>query len=69
MSNKAIDLEKMSNKIEKEIDEHLKLKGYSKKTIKSYRNNIKRFLNHLDKSPEEITNKDIKEYMLFILEE
>ena len=58
-----------SNNMEKEIDEYLKLKGYSGKTIKSYRNNVKRFLNYVYKTPEEITNDDIKNYMLFLLEE
>lgn len=44
------------------------LKGYSKKTIKSYRNNVTRFFNYVDKSPEEITNDYIKNYLLFLLE-
>lgn len=65
----TIDLKNTLNKIEQEIDEHLKLKGYSNKTIKSYRNNVIRFLNHVDKLPEQIINGDIKEYMLYLLEE
>ncbi len=55
--------------IEKAIDDYLKLKGYSPKTIKSYRNNVTRFLTYAAKAPEKITNDDIRKYMLFLLEE
>ena len=55
--------------IGREITEHLKLKGYSPKTIKAYRNSVIRFLSLAGKSPEEITNEDIKNYMLHLLDE
>ena len=61
-------LKKTLDEIEIEVDKHLKLKGYSKKTIKSYKNNVKRFLSYVDKFPEEITNDDVKDYMIFLLE-
>ena len=69
LKNEGVGLKSLLNKIDKEIEEILNLKGYSKKTIKSYRNNIKRFISHVGKDPEELTNSDIKEYMLFILED
>lgn len=62
------EADNISIKIEKQITEHLKLKGYSPKTIKAYRNNVTRFLEHTHKEPEEITNDDIRNYILFLLE-
>ncbi|MDD3350831.1 MAG: site-specific integrase [Eubacteriales bacterium] len=55
-------------KIEKEMEEHLKLKGYSPKTVKAYKHNVTRFLDYACKSPEMIINQDIRNYMLFLLE-
>ncbi len=48
---------------------YLKLKGYSRKTIKSYSNHIKRFLDYIQDKIESIDVQNIHSYMLLLLEE
>ncbi|GAB6098958.1 site-specific integrase [Halanaerocella petrolearia] len=61
----------MSNKnsIIKEVEEKIKLKGYSSNTIESYLSHISKFTSFIDKELKAITNRDVKEYTLFLLEE
>ena len=56
------------HEIQEAMEELLKLKGYSPKTIKSYRNHILRFFDYVKKSPEEVSDRDIRNYMLYLLE-
>jgi integrase/recombinase XerD len=51
------------------MEEELKLKGYSFKTRKAYINHIKRFASYIKKDLNAITNEEIREYALFLLEE
>jgi len=54
--------------IQKAMEELLKLKGYSPKTIKSYKNHILRFFSYVKKSPEQVCDRDVRDYMLYLLE-
>jgi len=47
----------------------LKLMGYSFKTIKAYRNHIKRFFEFARKNPEELEVNDIRKYLFFLLDQ
>ena len=51
------------------VQEQLKLEGYSHKTNKTYTNHLKRFSNFTKKSFIEITETDVRQYLLFLLEE
>lgn len=46
----------------------LKLKGYSSKTIKAYLGHINRFICFSGKKTEELTSREIEEYLLFLLD-
>ncbi|NLC43212.1 MAG: tyrosine-type recombinase/integrase [Clostridiales bacterium] len=46
----------------------LKLKGYSTKTIKSYLGHVRRYMNYYDNDPTELSNEEIKKYLLHLLE-
>ena len=51
------------------MEEEIKLKGYSFKTKKSYMSHIKRFSSFINKNLDEIVNKDVRQYSLFLLED
>lgn len=53
---------------ERALEDHLKLKGYSPKTRKAYRNSVTRFLRYCGKSVQDATDEDVRNYMLFLLE-
>ena len=58
----------MKNKIEKFI-EHLKIKNYSKKTIKGYGMELNKFFQELDcKDIRNITTRDIEKYLMKLRE-
>lgn len=50
-----------------DLSSQLKLKGYGKKTIDAYVSDVKRFLLYITKKPSNLTNDDIKEYLLFMM--
>ncbi|MBS1266571.1 MAG: Tyrosine recombinase XerA [Candidatus Woesearchaeota archaeon] len=52
-----------------ELETELKLRGFSKNTIKSYVYHNKRFLNYVGKSREKIQKKDIKKYVAYLISE
>ncbi len=45
------------------------IKGYSPRTRKAYLTQVKNFARHFGKSPEQMGTKEIKEYLLYILQE
>lgn len=47
----------------KKLETELKIRGFSEKTIKSYLFWNKKFLDQVNKKPEEITTEDIKSYI------
>ena len=51
------------------IAEELKLRRYSPKTQKIYRNAILRFLRYMKREPQEIDARGIKDYLLWLIEE
>ncbi|MDA8234255.1 MAG: site-specific integrase, partial [Clostridia bacterium] len=55
--------------LQKALDNELKLKGYSQKTRKSYLSQVKRFLEFYSKDPEELDEKEVREYFLYLLEQ
>lgn len=48
------------------LERELKIRGFSRKTIKAYLHYNKKFLNYARKSPKEITNEDIKRYLEYL---
>jgi Site-specific recombinase XerD len=52
-----------------QVDEQLKLKGYSFKTRKSYLNHIRRFSSFIDKNLELIEDQQIRKYILFLIDD
>jgi integrase/recombinase XerD len=55
------------NKLIKEMENELKLKGYSFKTRKSYLSHIKRFESFINKNLDEVLVQDAREYILLRL--
>ena len=51
------------------VEEELKLRGYSPRTRKSYRNHLLRFKRHFERDPECLSTTDIREYLLFLIDE
>jgi hypothetical protein len=51
------------------VEEEMKLRGYSPKTRKTYRNHLLRFSRHfVDRSPLDIGEKEIRAYLLSLIE-
>lgn len=48
------------------LERELKIRGFSRKTIKAYLHYNRKFLNFARKSPKEITNEDIKRYLEYL---
>jgi integrase/recombinase XerD len=44
----------------------LKLRGYSPKTEKMYLGSMKRYTHHFGKSPDQMGEREIKEYLHFL---
>lgn len=59
---------KLNKKVIEKFTKQLKIKGYSKNTQEVYISHIQFFFNYHDKSVTEITDKDIKKYMYYLLE-
>lgn len=51
------------------MEKELRLRGYSQKTIKVYVGHVRRLRNYYNKALDEIDEKDIKKYLLFLVEE
>jgi site-specific recombinase XerD len=52
------------------ISEELRLRNYSYKTIKSYLSSLRTFVKYFQpKHPREITNEEIRKYLLYLLDE
>lgn len=48
------------------LERELKIRGFSRKTIKAYLYYNRKFLNYARKSPKEISNEDIKRYLEYL---
>jgi len=53
----------------KKLETELKLRGFTQATYKTYIDNNKRFLNFIKKTPEEISEDDIKLYLAHLMSE
>jgi len=51
------------------IKEESKLRGYSRKTIKAYKYNIKKFLTIINKSPDNIDKDDVRNYLIKLIDQ
>ncbi len=58
-----------NNQYLKMMEEGLRLRGYSKKTIKSYMSHARLFLEYCGKSAEQLLKEDINCYLLYLLEQ
>ena len=55
--------------LRKRMTEHMRLKGYSPRTIKSYVNMVAVYARHVGKSPELTDCEDARAFMVYLLEE
>ena len=53
----------------KKMEEGLKLRGYSQKTIKSYMSHARLFLEYCGKNANQLVKEDINYYLLYLLEQ
>ena len=51
------------------VEDEMKLRGYSPKTRKSYRNHLLRFMRHVNRDLHSITERDIRQYLLYLIDE
>jgi integrase/recombinase XerD len=51
------------------FSEDLQLKGLSQKTIRMYTRSVKQLTNHYHKSPEKISDEELRQYFLYNLNE
>ena len=51
------------------IEQEMRLRGYSPKTCKSYRNHLLRFRRFLQKEPHTVGEKEIRHYLLYLIDE
>ena len=50
------------------LEYRMKLKGFSLKTVKSYKYNIKQFLKFINKNPEKVSKEDIESYFTNLID-
>ena len=51
----------------KKLESELRLRGFSDKTVKSYMFHNKKFLDFMKKTPEEVEESDVKEYLAHLM--
>jgi len=65
-----MDTQSRTTRIERDpmyhLERELKIRGFSRKTIKAYLYYSRKFLDFARKSPKEITNEDIKRYLEYL---
>ena len=54
-------------KARQDFIDHLKLRGFSKRTIYNYIENVSRFARYVSKSPDLLCNEHVKQYLLYLL--
>ena len=53
----------------RQLENELKIRKYSQKTIRAYMHYNSEFLDFTGKSPENVGNEDVKNYLLYLIEE
>jgi site-specific recombinase XerD len=61
------DMEDMENNLKK-LNLELKLRNFSQKTVKAYEFHVKKFLLAIDKPPQDLSEDEIKQYMVGLLD-
>lgn len=56
-------------RLQERMDRELRIRGYSDRTRALYVANMRRFVGHFMRSPEELTAEHVKEYQLFLTRE
>ena len=51
----------------KEVETELKIRGFTVATLRAYTSQIRAFFNFINKDPKEITEHDIKSYMVYMI--
>ncbi|NKB71773.1 MAG: tyrosine-type recombinase/integrase [Candidatus Latescibacteria bacterium] len=51
------------------VEDEMKLRGYSPKTRKVYRNHLLRFLDYFDKPPVQLSTNDLRGYILHLIDQ
>lgn len=64
-----IEKSTIDNKILKKLEIEMKLRGFSANTIKSYLLYNEKFMEYIKKSPEDVTEDDIKEFLAHKMED
>jgi integrase/recombinase XerD len=49
------------------MQKNLEIKGYSRKTQKTYLREVEKFTKHFNKSPEDLGTNEIKDYLHYII--
>ena len=57
-----------NERVVSEFEDFMKLKAYSWQTHKLYKGHLKRFITFVDMDLDKVENKDIRKYILFLLE-
>lgn len=57
-----------NEKIDLEFQDYMKLKAYSWQTQKLYKGHLKRFISFVDMNLDKVENKDIRRYILFVMD-
>jgi len=67
--NQVVDKRKPNQaQIAEAVNKELKLRGYSQKTRKAYLHHIERYISYFAKSPKELDEKHIRDYMLHLID-
>jgi site-specific recombinase XerD len=64
-----LPFEEILKKTLEEVKRELILRGYSPRTRKIYLGHVRRFLEHFEKAPEEITEEEVKAYLFGLIDE
>jgi integrase/recombinase XerD len=54
-------------KLREKMQKNLEIKGYSRKTQKTYLREVEKFTKHFNKSPEDLGTNEIKDYLHYII--
>ena len=69
LDGKNVNLPFEIKKILINVENRLKLRGYSKRTIKSYLGHISRFMHLSGKNPSDTEENEINQYLLYLIED
>lgn len=54
--------------LRRRMEEELRLRGFSEKTVEAYLGSVRRFAEHFGRSPEDLGQEDVRSYLLELIE-